>query len=112
LVAMPKQAKTKTVSINLRLPADLHKALVKAGTSGSPPRSLNSEILSRLYENFEAAALENEVRDVSAQIENLEKETVARVKEVETRAHEMAQRVESRLAEVDELKRLVKAKLK
>jgi hypothetical protein len=109
---MPKQAKTKTVSINLRLPADLHKALVKAGTSGSPPRSLNSEILSRLHDSFEAAALKNEVRDVSAQVENLEKEAMVRVKDVERRAQEMAQRMESSLAEFEELKRLAEAKLK
>jgi hypothetical protein len=106
---MPKQAKTKTVSINLRLPADLHKALVKAGTSGSPPRSLNSEILSRLHDSFEVAALTKEVR---AQIEYLEKEGMARVEEVERRAHETVQRLESTRAEVDELQRLVKAKLK
>lgn len=105
---MPKQAKNKTVSINLRLPADLHKAIVKAGASNSPPRSLNSEILSRLYESFEVPAV---TKEMGAQIENLE-EGIGRVKEVERRAHEMAQRMQRSLAEVEELTRLAKEKLK
>ena len=55
----------KTISINLRLPVDLHKKLVEAAASSSPTNSLNSEILSRLFESFELAGLE-------ARIEKLE----------------------------------------
>lgn len=44
--------KPATVSLNLRLPAGLHKMLVKSAESKSPPTSLNSEILGRLYDSF------------------------------------------------------------
>lgn len=48
---MSRRAKqTKFVALNLRLPPELHKELVKA--SGST-RSLNAEILGRLQRSFE-----------------------------------------------------------
>ena len=63
----------KTVSINLRLPADLHKELVEAAASSSPANSLNSEILSRLFESFEdVAELETRLSNLEAQVKELD----------------------------------------
>ena len=104
--------KTKTVSINLRLPADLHKALVEAGASNSPPTSLNSEILSRLFESFERPTVAALEKTALAQIKKVEIVAMDRIKEVESRADELTQRMESRLAELEELKRRAEAKLK
>ena len=108
--------RAKTVSINLRLPADLHKKLVEAGASNSPPSSLNSEILSRLFESFErptVAALEKQVRGTEAfalaRIEEVGNITKARIKEIEERADEITKRMESSVAE---LKRRAEARLK
>lgn len=61
--------KPAIVSLNLRLPAGLHKMLVKSAESKSPPTSLNSEILGRLYDSFEpnrGKALEGQY-DVAAE---------------------------------------------
>ena len=92
--------KSRTVNINLRLPADLHKKLVEAGASNSPPNSLNSEILSRLFESFDrptVAALEKQVKGTEAyalaRIEQLEMVAKARIKEVEARADEITERI-------------------
>jgi hypothetical protein len=111
--------RAKTVNINLRLPADLHKKLVEAGASNSPPSSLNSEILSRLYESFErpmVAALEKKVVGIEAyalaRIQDVEAHALARMKEVDERADEMTQLMERRLAELEELKSRAEAKLK
>ena len=111
--------RAKTVSINLRLPADLHKKLVETGASNAPPNSLNSEILSRLFESFErptVAALEKQVKGTEAyalaRIEEVEIVAKARIKEVEARADELTKRMESGLAEFQELKRRAEAKLK
>ena len=108
--------RAKTVSINLRLPADLHKKLVEAGASNSPPSSLNSEILSRLFESFErptVAALEKQVRGTEAfalaRIEEVGNVAKARIKEIEERADEITKRMESSVAE---LKRRAEARLK
>jgi len=107
--------RAKTVSINLRLPADLHKALVEAGSSNSPPTSLNSEILSRLYESFERpsiAELAGVKAHALAQIKHVESHALDRMQEVERRADELNQLMESRLAELDELKRRAEGKSK
>jgi hypothetical protein len=47
---MPIPAKPDEVKITLRLPADLHRALLER--SGSSLRSLNAEILFRLRETL------------------------------------------------------------
>jgi hypothetical protein len=111
--------KSRTVNINLRLPADLHKKLVEAGASSSPPTSLNSEILSRLFESFErpsVAVLEKQIRGTEdyalARIEEVEMVAKAKIKEVEARADELTQLMEKRFAEVEELKRRAEVKLK
>jgi hypothetical protein len=88
--------RAKTVNINLRLPAALHKKLVEAGASNSPPSSLNSEILSRLFESFErptVAALEKKVHGTEAYV-------VARVKEIETHAKARIKEIEARADEL------------
>ena len=99
--------KVKAVSINLRLPADLHKKLVEAGASNSPPSSLNSEILSRLFESFErptVGALEKRVVAAEAfaegRVKELETLTKARIKEIEARADELTQLMEKRLVAI------------
>jgi hypothetical protein len=111
--------RAKTVSINLRLPADLHKKLVQAGASNSPPSSLNSEILSRLFESFDrptVAALEKKVNATEAyavaRIKEIETVSMARIAEVDARADEVTRRMESSLAEFQELRRRAEAKLK
>ena len=42
--------------ITLRIPPALHKKLVRAAGSNSPAKSLNTEILERLYRSFEPPA--------------------------------------------------------
>jgi hypothetical protein len=112
---MTKQA--KTVSINLRLPADLHKKLVEAAADTSPPKSLNSEILARLFESFdratEAQELEEKVRAVEAHaIKNVQEAAIIQIEEVEKRAQKLTQWMESSLAKTLELQRRAQAKLK
>ena len=111
--------RARTISINLRLPADLHKKLVAAATTVSPPNSLNSEILARLFESFdkpEMTELEAKVREVEAhamtRITEVEKSAVTRIREVEKHADELAQRMESSLVKLQELQRRAEAKLK
>jgi hypothetical protein len=41
-------AKTPTVHVNLRLPPDLHRALVEEAAAQDPPMSLNSGIVNML----------------------------------------------------------------
>jgi Arc-like DNA binding domain len=98
----------KTVSINLRLPADLHKQLAEAAASSSPAKSLNSEILSRLIDSFEA---EERLSGLEARISKIEAETQAvvistdqRIKVVEARTDQLAE-VQGTLARVQQLKR-------
>lgn len=45
-----------TKDLRLRLPDELHQMLVEAAAEESPARSLNSEILNRLYRSFIAPA--------------------------------------------------------
>ena len=111
--------RAKTVNINLRLPADLHKKLVEAATSNSPPTSLNSEVLSRLFESFErptVAALEKQVlgaeTDARALVEEVEVHAKAQFKGVQRRADKLIRELESSLAEHRELKRRFKEKFK
>jgi hypothetical protein len=55
-VTMPKQSSTKaakTVNLMLRLPPELHRALVKSATSQAPPSSLNGEIIARLHRDLQ-----------------------------------------------------------
>ena len=54
-VTMPKppSTKTKTVNLMLRLPPELHRALVKSATSQDPPSSLNGEIIARLHRDLQ-----------------------------------------------------------
>ena len=54
-VTMPKQSSTKakTVNLMLRLPPELHRALVKSATSQAPPSSLNGEIIARLRRDLQ-----------------------------------------------------------
>ena len=67
-------ARSKTISINLRLPADLHKQLVEAAASSSPANSLNSEILSRLFDSFEdVAELETRLSNLEARVKELDR---------------------------------------
>ena len=117
---MPKTA--KTVNINLRLPADLHKKLVEAAGNTSPPQSLNSEILARLFETFDRATeaqvqeLEEKVRAVEAyalvQIKKVQDAAVTRIEEVEKRAEKLTQEMESSLTKTLKLQRRAEAKLK
>jgi hypothetical protein len=112
----------KTVSINLRLPANLHKKLVEAAASTSPPQSLNSEILARLFESFdrpteaEIQELEGKVRQAEAyaltRMKEVEQVAVARMREVEQRADELTKEMESALAKTLELHRRAEAKLR
>jgi Arc-like DNA binding domain len=114
--------RAKTVSINLRLPADLHKKLVEAAADTSPPKSLNSEILARLFESFDRATeaqfqkLEEKVRAVEVhalkQIKKVQDAAVIRMEEVEKHAEKLAQEMESSLAKTRELQRRAEAKLK
>jgi hypothetical protein len=50
---MATRSKPKTVSLVLRLPSELHKALVKSAAAREPINSLNREIVSRLHDSFE-----------------------------------------------------------
>ncbi len=117
---MPKQA--KTVSINLRLPFDLHKKLVEAAGDASPPKSLNSEILSRLFASFDGATevqlqeLEEKVRAVERhalkQIKRVKEAAFTQIEKVEKQAEKLTQEMESSLAKTLELQRRAEAKLK
>ena len=42
----------QVVRLVLRLPRQLHRKLVQSAAGDSPPSSLNTEILRRLYETF------------------------------------------------------------
>jgi Arc-like DNA binding domain len=65
MVRRPKQA--KFVSLNLRLPPELHRELVKAAGSAS---SLNSEIIRRLQGSFDVAeTLETVRKQALAEVE-------------------------------------------
>ena len=103
---MPKRS--KTISINLRLPVDLHKKLVQAAASSSPVNSLNSEILSRLFESFEAAEM---VAGFKTRLSNLEAEIHARMGEVEARAEQMSQNMQGMTTRVQQLTQRVKGGL-
>ena len=115
--------KRKTsVSINLRLPADLHKKLVQAARSASPANSLNSEVLARLFESFdkvstaEVQELEQKVKQVEAyaiqEMKKVQESAVFQIKKVEERAEKLTQEMESSLAKTLELQRRAEAKLK
>jgi hypothetical protein len=112
--------KQTTISINLRLPADLHKKLVEAAASASPPNSLNSEILVRLLESFDTAVqleeLEEKVRKAgdyaTTQLREVQETAVARIREVESHADQLTERLERVLAATLELQRRATAKLK
>lgn len=109
-----------TISINLRLPATLHKQLAEGAAAASPPHSLNSEILTRLFESFETAAqfeeLEGKVREAEAyaisRMKEVEQVAVARMKEVDKHVDELTEKMESALAKTRELQRRAEAKLK
>jgi hypothetical protein len=98
----------KTISINLRLPLDLHKRLVGAAASSSPVSSLNSEILSRLFESFQA---EEMVAGFKTRLSKLEAETQARMGEVEARAEQMSQNLHEMLTRIQQLTQRVKGGL-
>ena len=110
------------VSINLRLPADLHKKLVRAAAAASPANSLNSEILARLFESFNRATeaevqeLELKVKEAEAyalqEIKKVQETAVIQIKRVEERAEKLTQEMESSLAKTLELQRRAEAKLK
>jgi len=110
------------ISINLRLPADLHKKLVRAAAAASPANSLNSEILSRLFESFDRATeaevqeLEHKVKELEAhaiqEIKKVQETAVIQIKRVEERAEKLSQEMESTLAKTLELQRRAEAKLK
>ena len=114
--------KHKAISINLRLPADLHKKLVESAATASPPHSLNSEILARLLQSFDNATaaqlheLEEKVREVEAhaikQIKRVQDAAVTQIEEVEKRAEKLTQEMESSLTKTLELQRRAEAKLK
>src|SRR5262245_46764881 len=48
-----RQRKEATKYLNVRLPLELHGDLVQAADEAKPRRSLNDEILGRLYHSFE-----------------------------------------------------------
>ena len=110
------------VSINLRLPADLHKKLVQSAGAASPANSLNSEILARLFESFDRATaaevqeLEQKVKQVEAyaiqEIKKVQESAVTQIKRVEERAEKLTQEMESSLAKSLELQRRAEAKFK
>lgn len=109
-----------TISINLRLPSDLHKKLAEAAATASPPHSLNSEILMRLFESFENTAqfeeLEGRVKEAEAyaikRIGEIEQIALVKMRKVEKHADELTQQMESALAKTLELHRRAEAKLK
>ena len=76
------------VSINLRLPRDLHEKLVEAGSSRLPPVSLNSEILRRLLKTFEPPS----AVDYDKEMFRLFGEK--RIRKLEGRVEELTQRME------------------
>jgi DNA repair ATPase RecN len=100
--------RSKTVSINLRLPADLHQKLAEAAASGAPPNSLNSEILSRLFDSFEAeerlSGLETQLGKLQEEIQRVVIRTDERIKEIEVRTDRLSE-LQSTLAGVQQLKR-------
>jgi hypothetical protein len=99
----------KTVSINLRLPVKLHKKLVEAAASSSPVNSLNSEILGRLFESFQA---EEMVVGFKTRLSRLEAETQARMGEVEASAEKMSQKMQEMMTRVQQLTLRVERDLK
>jgi hypothetical protein len=57
----------EVVRLVLRLPRELHRKLVQAAASNSPPNSLNTEILRRLYDSdVEQTDLEADTRNRNA----------------------------------------------
>ena len=104
---MQKRAKT-VVSINLRLPADLHRKLVEEAASRSPVSSLNSEILSRLFESFARPGL----TQLEKKLDEMEANTKAQVEALQTRAEKATQHMQKTLLQVQELKRRVEGELK
>ena len=109
-----------TISINLRLSPDLHKKLAEAAATASPPHSLNSEILARLFESFEKTArfevLEGRAKEVEAyaikRMGEVEQIARAKLREVEKRADELSQHMDSALAKILERIGHAEAKLK
>ena len=85
------------ISINLRLPSDLHKKLVQAAAAASPANSLNSEILARLFESFDRAT-EAEVQELEQKVNELEAYTIQQIKKVqETAVIQIKRRAEAKL---------------
>jgi hypothetical protein len=52
---MRKRTEQEPVKLLLRLPPELHKALVESAEKAIPKNSLNREIVSRLHESFDAS---------------------------------------------------------
>ena len=104
---MQKRAKT-VVSINLRLPADLHRKLVEEAASRSPVSSLNSEILSRLFESFARPGL----TQLEKKLDEMEANTKAQAEALQTCAEKATQHMQKTLLQVQELKRRVEGELK
>jgi hypothetical protein len=103
-----KKRDKAVVSINLRLPADLHRKLVEEAASRSPVTSLNSEILSRLFESFARPGL----TQLEKKLDEMAADTNARVEALQTRAEKATQQMQKALLQVRELERRVEGKLK
>jgi hypothetical protein len=72
--------KTKTLQLKVRLPPDLHRQLVRAAASHKPARSLNSEIVMRLYDSMATSTpTKEQIARTRAKLEELPSEARERL---------------------------------